>query len=162
MGIYYLTGYITIELLKRGYTMPYTRRDYPVTMKNLDLPVRDKAIDIVNAMIEDGYDEGDAIPIAIAQAKEWANNASDSELATIRKKDLNDHEPIEGKSGARLADSDVIVSYNYDEEKWQVKSKGADQVEGYYDTKKEATDRAGEIAQNRESEVMTKTKEESK
>lgn len=142
--------------------MPFSRRDYPASMKNLDLEVRDKAIDIVNAMLEDGYDESDAIPIAIAQAKDWADDASKDEKDKIRKKDLKDHKPNKGKSGARLSDADVIVSYDYDEEKWQVKSDGADQVEGYYDSKKEATDRAKEIADNRESQVIAKTKEESK
>lgn len=142
--------------------MPFDRRDYPSSMKNLDKPIRDKAIDIINAMLEDGYEEDDAIPIAIAQAKKWAADASNAELDEIRKKDLKDHEKTEGKSGAKLADSDVEVSYNYDEEKWQVKSKGASQVEGYYDTKAEAKDRANEIAENRESKVITKTKEESK
>ena len=61
-----------------------------------------------------------------------------------------------------MQESDVEVSYNYDEEKWQVKSKKASQVEGYYDTKKEAKERAEKIAENRESKVITKTKEESK
>lgn len=142
--------------------MPFDRRDYPSSMKNLEKPIRDKAIDIANAMLEDGYKDEDAIPIAISQAKKWADDASSAELSEIRKKDLKDHEKTEGKSGARLADSNVEVSYNYDKEKWQVKSIGASQVEGYYDTKKEATDRAEEIAENRESDVIKKTKEESK
>ena len=142
--------------------MPFDRRDYPNSMKNLEKPIRDKAIDIVNAMLEEGYKDEDAIPIAIAQAKKWADDASKAELDEILKKDLKDHEKSEGKSGARLAESDVEVSYNFDEEKWQVKSKGASQVEGYYDTKAEAKDRADEIAENRESKVITKTKEESK
>lgn len=142
--------------------MPFSRRDYPASMKNLDLEVRDKAIDIINAMLEDGYDESDAIPIAISQAKDWAADASRAEKEKIRKKDLKDHEKSEGKTGARLSDSDVEVSFNHDKEKWQVKSKGASQVEGYYATKKEATERAKEIVANRDSELITKTKEESK
>lgn len=142
--------------------MPFDRRDYPVSMKNLDKEVRDKAIDIANAMLEEGYDEDSAIPIAISQAKDWAADASTSELKQIRKKDLKDHDKPDGKSGSRLQDADVIVSYNYDKKKWQVKSKKASQVEGYYDTKKEAINRAKNIADNRESKVITKTKEESK
>ena len=142
--------------------MPFDRRDYPASMKNLDKEVRDKAIDIVNAMLIDGYDESDAIPIAIAQAKDWARDASPKEKKDIRKKDLKDHNKSPGKSGARLANSDVIVSYNFDDEKWQVKSKGADQVEGYYDKKSEATARAKEIADKRESKAIIKTKEESR
>ena len=34
--------------------------------------VRRKAIEIANALLEEGYDEGKAIRIAIAKAKEWA------------------------------------------------------------------------------------------
>ena len=141
--------------------MPFDRRNYPSSMKNLDKEVRDKAIDITNAMLKEGYDEDNAIPIAISQAKDWANDASNAELKEIRKKDLKDHKKSDNKS-ARLQDADVEVSYNYDKEKWQVKSKKASQAEGYYDTKKEATDRAREIAENRASKVITKTKEESK
>ena len=45
--------------------MPFDRRNYPNSMKNLDKEVRDKAIDIINAMLKEGYDEDNAIPIAI-------------------------------------------------------------------------------------------------
>ena len=40
-------------------------------MRNLPLEVRLKAIEIANALLEDGYDEGKAIRIAIAKAKDW-------------------------------------------------------------------------------------------
>ena len=36
--------------------------------------VRLKAVEIANALLEEGYDEGKAIRIAIAKAKEWAEN----------------------------------------------------------------------------------------
>jgi uncharacterized protein YdaT len=54
--------------------MPWTKDDYPVSMKNLMAEVRYKAIDIANALLEDGYEEDRAIPIAIAKAEEWAEN----------------------------------------------------------------------------------------
>ena len=41
-------------------------------MRNLPLKVRLKAIEIANALLEEGYDEGKAIRIAIAKAKDWA------------------------------------------------------------------------------------------
>ncbi len=41
-------------------------------MRNLPLEVRLKAIEIANALLEEGYDEGRAIRIAIVKAKEWA------------------------------------------------------------------------------------------
>ncbi|AJY74618.1 hypothetical protein [Paenibacillus beijingensis] len=51
--------------------MPWTKSDYPVSMKNLEPRVRSKAVEIANALLEDGYGEGRAIAIATAQAKEW-------------------------------------------------------------------------------------------
>lgn len=54
--------------------MPWTKRDYPDSMKNLDESVRNKAIEIASRLLEDDYDEGRAIPIAISQAKEWHDN----------------------------------------------------------------------------------------
>jgi uncharacterized protein YdaT len=41
-------------------------------MLHLPTIVRDKAIEIANALLTEGYDEGRAIRIAIAQAKQWA------------------------------------------------------------------------------------------
>ncbi len=49
--------------------MPWNMNDYPSSLKNLDKPVRKKAIDIANAMLDEGYDEGKAIPIATKQAE---------------------------------------------------------------------------------------------
>ncbi|MEO8007938.1 MAG: hypothetical protein ABI728_05385 [Betaproteobacteria bacterium] len=52
--------------------MPWSRNDYPASMRNLDTEVRDKAIEIANALLEEGHDEGFAIRVAIARAHEWA------------------------------------------------------------------------------------------
>jgi uncharacterized protein YdaT len=41
-------------------------------MRRLPAIVRLKAIEIANALLEEGMDEGMAIRIAIAKAKEWA------------------------------------------------------------------------------------------
>ncbi len=41
-------------------------------MQNLPVEVWLKAIEIANALLEEGYDDGSAIRIAIAKAKEWA------------------------------------------------------------------------------------------
>jgi uncharacterized protein YdaT len=53
--------------------MPWTSTYYPVSMKNLPPAVREKAIAIANALLEAGRPEGQAIRIAIAQAKQWAS-----------------------------------------------------------------------------------------
>ncbi|HEU0201151.1 MAG TPA: hypothetical protein VFR86_12035 [Burkholderiaceae bacterium] len=54
--------------------MPWTSDYYPVSMRHLALPVREKAIDIANALLAEGMEEGKAIRIAIAKAKEWAEH----------------------------------------------------------------------------------------
>jgi uncharacterized protein YdaT len=41
-------------------------------MRNLPPEARLKAIETANALLEEGYDEGKAIRIGIAKAKEWA------------------------------------------------------------------------------------------
>ena len=57
-----------------GQAMPWNEFYYPQSMQNLPLEVCLKAIEIANALLEEGYDEGKAIRIAIARAKEWAEN----------------------------------------------------------------------------------------
>ena len=52
--------------------MPWNATYYPPAMSHLAQPVRDKAIEIANALLEEGYEEGRAIRIAIAKAKEWS------------------------------------------------------------------------------------------
>ena len=53
--------------------MPWTKNDYPNSMKNLPAPVRNKAIEIANALLEERHlDEGISIATAISRAKNWA------------------------------------------------------------------------------------------
>jgi uncharacterized protein YdaT len=52
--------------------MPYTRTEYPDSLKYFMAPVRNKAIDIANALLADGNDDAKAIAIATARAEEWA------------------------------------------------------------------------------------------
>ncbi|HYB12049.1 MAG TPA: hypothetical protein VEG67_01180 [Myxococcota bacterium] len=52
--------------------MPWTMLRYPKAMEALPEPVREKAIEIANALLAEGMEEGKAIRIAIAKAKQWA------------------------------------------------------------------------------------------
>jgi len=52
--------------------MPWNEQYFPPAMQRLPRPVRLKAIEIANAMLESGEDEGRCIRVAIAQAKRWA------------------------------------------------------------------------------------------
>jgi uncharacterized protein YdaT len=53
--------------------MPWNESYYPPAMAHLHPAVRAKAIEIANALLEEGNDDGFAIRIAIARAKEWAH-----------------------------------------------------------------------------------------
>jgi uncharacterized protein YdaT len=52
--------------------MPWNESYYPRSMEHLPPLVRSKAIEIANALLEESYEQGKAIRIAIAKAKEWA------------------------------------------------------------------------------------------
>lgn len=55
--------------------MPWTKTYYPNSLKNLPQAVRNKAIEIANALFKKGnLEEGRIIAIAINRAKIWANN----------------------------------------------------------------------------------------
>ncbi len=70
--------------------MPWTKTDYPVSMKNLTARTRAKAVEIANVLLKDGYEEGRAIAIATAQAEEWAENdlAASNDIAEGRWREL--------------------------------------------------------------------------
>jgi uncharacterized protein YdaT len=57
--------------------MPWSRERYPASMRHLPDRVRAKAIEIANALLEEGMEEGKAIRIAIAKAKAWARRHRD-------------------------------------------------------------------------------------
>lgn len=51
--------------------MSWTKKDYPSAMKNLSVKIRNKAVEIANAILEEGkLDEGAAIAIGISKAKD--------------------------------------------------------------------------------------------
>jgi uncharacterized protein YdaT len=55
------------------WLMPWSEAFYPPSMRALHPLVRAKAIEIANALLQEGMEEGKAIRIAIAKAKEWAD-----------------------------------------------------------------------------------------
>ena len=59
------------RLRRETRSMPWSSEYFPAAMKHLPPPVREKAIEIANALRDEGVDEGTAIRIAIAKAKEW-------------------------------------------------------------------------------------------
>lgn len=55
--------------------MPWSLEDCPASLQNFTRPVRRKAIDIANTLVEEaGHDAAKALAIATTSAKEWARN----------------------------------------------------------------------------------------
>jgi uncharacterized protein YdaT len=52
--------------------MPWTEQRHPPAMRSLPPWVRAKAIEIANALLDEGMEEGKAIRIALAKARQWA------------------------------------------------------------------------------------------
>jgi len=133
--------------------MPWNMKDYPASMKNLDPLIRKKAIDIANALLEDGYPDDRAIPIAISQAEKWYSDASAEEKKEFQKAKApqkNDsHE--NNKNAKKLMNANVQVKYQDDN--WLVISEKASQASDTFDKKEQAVERAKEIAKNKNSSV---------
>lgn len=58
-----------LGILTLASIVPWNRLYYPRAMVRLPADVRDKAIEIANALLREGMDEGKAIRIAIAKAR---------------------------------------------------------------------------------------------
>ncbi len=57
--------------------MPWSAGEFPRSMVHLPPPVRSKAVEIANALLAEGYEEGRAIRSAIAQARRWARRPAE-------------------------------------------------------------------------------------
>jgi Uncharacterized protein conserved in bacteria len=51
--------------------MPWYNGDYPPSYKNQPLKLRDKAVEIANALLKEGVDEGIAIATGLKRAREF-------------------------------------------------------------------------------------------
>lgn len=137
--------------------MPWTMDDYPQSWKNFDELERKKAIDIGNAMLKDGYKEGDVIPIATQQAEKWYKDASKEELDELKNKHITQHQKDQS-ANPKLNDENIHVYYEDNE--WKVKTEDAKQASDTFDQKQDAVKRANEIADNKETKVIEHKKDE--
>lgn len=138
--------------------MPWTMDDYPASLKNLDKPVKKKAIEIANAMVDEGYDESRAIPIATSQAKEWHENASESEVRDFMEND----DPTERDSDGSGSNPDLIDNAEEvvpHDDGWAVQAKGSKRPSQVFDKKQDAVKRAKEIAKNKGTETIIHKKD---
>src|SRR5699024_5768200 len=124
--------------------MPWDMNDYPASMKNMEPLVRKKAIDIANALEEEGYDEDRLIPIAQSQAGDWYDNASEEE-----KKESEDEQDASGNPDLIDHDGEVV----YEDDRWKVQTVGAERPDNTFEYKGNAVARAEDVARNKESSV---------
>lgn len=128
--------------------MPWTKSDYPDSMKNLPEKVRNKAIDIANVLIEEeNMKEGIAIPTAISRAKDWATNRGlsiESKSSDSKSTDIKKH----GE------DRYVIPKDDH----WAVKEQGSDKVERSFDKKEDAVKYAKDKAKDANASVTIQKK----
>src|SRR5690625_7083714 len=119
-------------------------------MKNMEHTTKKKAIDIANSMIDDGYDENRASPIAIEQAKKWRENASQSGIEKYKQSGKPTTRSKEGKKypshPERLDEGEEVVAHD---DGWAVKSSGSERASETFATKEKAIERGKEIAQNK-------------
>ncbi|MGY0695012.1 DUF2188 domain-containing protein [Virgibacillus sp. FSP13] len=130
--------------------MPWTLNNYPLSMKNLDKVVRKKAIDIANSMVDEGYEEGRAIPIATEQAKGWYENTDEAEVTEYyhegrptersKAKSQNENNP------ERLEEGEHVEKHEHG---WAVISNNAKKPSAIFNRKDNAIKRAREIANNK-------------
>lgn len=137
--------------------MPWTMDDYPQSWKNLDELERKKAIDIGNAMLIDGYEESNVIPIATKQAEAWYKDASKSDLNALKNKKITQHKQDDSVNPS-LNDNDIHVFY--DDNQWKVKTEGAKQASETFEKKEDALKRARQIADNRDTDIISHKKSE--
>lgn len=73
-----------VPAVRRTSAMPWTPTRHPPAMRRLPPLVRLKAIEIANALLDEGYDEGRAIRIGIVKAKEWASRRANEQTMLAR------------------------------------------------------------------------------
>lgn len=82
--------------------MPWYNGDYPPSYKNQPQEVRTKAVEIANALLQDGAEEGTAIATGLKQARELLeNHKSDHEDENLIQKF---EENMKGKSMEEATD----------------------------------------------------------
>ena len=65
--------------------MPSSEDRYPAAMASLSPLVRSKAIEIANAIVDEGEDDGKAIRVAVAKAKQRATRRGFSRQGETRR-----------------------------------------------------------------------------
>jgi uncharacterized protein YdaT len=127
--------------------MPWTKGNYPNSMKNLPTEVRNKAVEIANALLEErNMDEGIVIATAISRAKDWAaNHGKQVESGKGKTTDVKKH------------GEDRVVS-PHEDHGWEVKKEAGKRPQ-LFDTKAEAVKSAKEKAKEANASVTIQGKD---
>lgn len=129
--------------------MPWTKNNFPNSMKNLPEAVRDKSIEIANALLDEkSMDEGIVIATAISRAKDWAvNHGKSIEPTTSDAKttDVKQH-----------GEDRYVIPYEGNE--WAIKKEGAERVEKVFHSKRDAVKQARKEAKESNSSLTIQKK----
>lgn len=65
--------------------MPWYNNNYPTSYKNQPVHIRDKAVEIANALLQEGTPEGTAIAIGLKLAREhFAKKEEENNIAKLK------------------------------------------------------------------------------
>ncbi len=68
--------------------MPFTMKGYPEKWKEFEVIKRQKAIEIANAMLKEGYLEKDVVPIAAKKSERLVSSVIERRNQSIRRREL--------------------------------------------------------------------------
>jgi uncharacterized protein YdaT len=125
--------------------MPWTKSNYPNSLKNLPAAVRNKAIEIANALLIEGEmaNEGIILATAISRAKDWAVNRGISIKSTSKNAKTTDVK--------KHGEDRYVAPIENDE--WAVKKEGAEKNEKVFTNKSAAVKQATKEAQKANASV---------
>jgi len=128
--------------------MPWTKSDFPDSMKNLPTKIRNKAIEIANALLEEReMDEGIAIATAISRAKDWGANRNEK-FENPEKSKITDQK--------KHGEDRYVIPHGKKE--WAIKVEGEKSGARAFGTKKEAVEKAREEAKVSNATLTIQTK----
>jgi len=129
--------------------MPWTKNNYPNSMKNLPEEVREKSIEIANALLEESnMNEGIAIATAISRAKDWAVNHGkeiDPTTSDSKTTDVKQH-----------GEDRYVIPHDGNE--WAIKKEGAEKVEKVFHMKRDAVKQARKEAKESNASLTIQKK----
>ncbi|OLP66306.1 hypothetical protein BACPU_06080 [Bacillus pumilus] len=137
--------------------MPWTMKDYPASFQSLEKTIRKKALEITNKMIQEGYDDHRATPIAINQAKKWKQNATQKEIeAFLSSGSVTPSKKSRSSRPELLDHAQHVVKHK---EGWAIQTEKAKRASDIKETKQAAIARAKDISSKKGTSVVIHRKD---